>query len=331
MRFSARNRNASRLCRARPAVAWTLICCLAAGCTNPGATPQRDQARDPASSSRPVATPSPTPSFASHRPSSSPGPSRTPSADPDSRDPARFAAELDRASTTLRDKDSPETEVTKAAEFQQLALRNLAGAPKTFRAAVIKDLDRTTAKTTRAQIKAAQALATISYPVHSLPDWRIVHPAAPDDLLRCYREAQRRTGVDWSYLAAIQFVETRMGRIRGASSAGALGPMQFTRATWQTYGNGGDINDNRDAIQAAARLLKANGADHDMDTALWHYNPAAGYVRAVEIYAATMRASVSAHYGYWHWQVIYSYDGRSFILPVGYPEKHAIRLPEPGK
>ena len=64
----------------------------------------------------------------------------------------------------------------------------------------------------------------------------------------------------WTYLAAIHLVETRMGRIRGASTAGARGPMQFLPSTWALYGAGGDINDPRDAILAAARLLRHHGA-----------------------------------------------------------------------
>ena len=43
-------------------------------------------------------------------------------------------------------------------------------------------------------------------------------------------------GIDWTYLASIHLVETRMGRIRGTSVAGAQGPMQFIPATWASYG-----------------------------------------------------------------------------------------------
>ncbi len=34
----------------------------------------------------------------------------------------------------------------------------------------------------------------------------------------------------WYYLAAINLIETRMGRIDGLSTAGAQGPMQFLPA-----------------------------------------------------------------------------------------------------
>ncbi len=69
-----------------------------------------------------------------------------------------------------------------------------------------------------------------------------------------------RYGVGWNYLAAIHLVETKFGRVKSDSVAGAQGPMQFIPSTWRIYGNGGDIHDPHDAILAAARLLRANGA-----------------------------------------------------------------------
>jgi membrane-bound lytic murein transglycosylase B len=63
--------------------------------------------------------------------------------------------------------------------------------------------------------------------------------------------------VPWQYLAAVNFVETKFGRIRGTSIAGAQGPMQFLPSNWKQYGKGGDINSDRDAIAAAARFLQA--------------------------------------------------------------------------
>ena len=56
-------------------------------------------------------------------------------------------------------------------------------------------------------------------------------PAA--DLLGYYREAQRRFGVPWNVLASVNFVETKFGKLRSASAAGAQGPMQFMPATWR--------------------------------------------------------------------------------------------------
>ena len=112
-------------------------------------------------------------------------------------------------------------------------------------------------------------------------------------------------GVGWEYLAAIHLVETRMGRIKGDSTAGAQGPMQFIPSTWAAYGRGGDVTSNRDAIHAAARYLKASGAPADMARALRAYNNSARYVRAVTAYARQMEADERAYLGYHAWQVYY--------------------------
>ena len=122
----------------------------------------------------------------------------------------------------------------------------------------------------------------------------------------------------WPYLAAIHLTETRMGRIRGTSTAGAQGPMQFLPATWRQYGEGGDIDDDRDAILAAARLLVRNGAPADMANALFNYNRSQRYVRAVTAYAGLMLADEGAYRGYYHWDVYYRMVDGDRLLPVGY-------------
>src|SRR5438270_10948820 len=73
---------------------------------------------------------------------------------------------------------------------------------------------------------ASKQLKLLTGPIpRTLPDWKIVQPAPVEDLLRYYKEAEAQFGVPWQYLAAIHLVETRMGRIRGLSTAGAQGPM----------------------------------------------------------------------------------------------------------
>lgn len=115
--------------------------------------------------------------------------------------------------------------------------------------------------------------------------------AAPLGQLRSYYlEAQQRYGVDASYLAAINFIESNFGRVDGPSSAGAEGPMQFLPSTWSEYGQGGNIMDPHDAILAAARYLQRNGAPYDMRNAIWHYNNSYDYVDSVEAFARAYRA-----------------------------------------
>jgi hypothetical protein len=110
------------------------------------------------------------------------------------------------------------------------------------------------------------------------------------DLLRSYYlEAQQKFGVDPSYLASINFIESNFGRVNGPSSAGAQGPMQFLPGTWAAYGLGGDVNDPHDAILGAANYLVHNGAPKDMRNAIWHYNNSFDYVNSVESFARAYR------------------------------------------
>jgi membrane-bound lytic murein transglycosylase B len=129
-------------------------------------------------------------------------------------------------------------------------------------------------------------------------------PALPArTLLRYYREAERRFGVEWEVLAAVNFVETGFNRLRSRSSAGAQGPMQFMPATWRAYGLGGNVHDPRDAILGAANYLRASGAPRDLRRALWHYNHSQRYVDAVAAFAAQMRRDESVFFQFHAWQV----------------------------
>jgi membrane-bound lytic murein transglycosylase B len=155
-----------------------------------------------------------------------------------------------------------------------------------------------------------------------------VSPPPVEVLRSYYAEAEAASGVPWAYLASIHLVETRLGRIRGTSSAGAQGPMQFIPETWARYGQG-DINDNRDAILAAARLLQANGGPADMSRALFRYNNSNRYVEAVESYAQLMLSDERAFLGYYGWQVYSATTDGTFLLPEGYPDKPARKVSPP--
>ena len=144
-----------------------------------------------------------------------------------------------------------------------------------------------------------------------------MEPLPIDELLGYYREAQTVTGVPWQYLAAIHFQETRMGRVVGVSSAGAIGPMQFLPSTWAACCEG-DATVARDAIIGAAQYLVDRGGPADMHAALYGYNPNDGYVGAVTAYAQAMIADERAYLGYHGWQVFYGTSEGTVRLPVGY-------------
>jgi membrane-bound lytic murein transglycosylase B len=128
------------------------------------------------------------------------------------------------------------------------------------------------------------------YLVHAHFVWPYTTGATVAQLRSYYKEAQDRYGVDWSYLASINFIESSFGRNVGPSSAGAEGPMQFLPSTWANYGQGGSIWDAHDSILAAARYLVHYGAPGDMQQAIFHYNLDYDYVDAVEFFARAMRA-----------------------------------------
>jgi membrane-bound lytic murein transglycosylase B len=239
------------------------------------------------------------------------------------RDRHQLAADIDGAQAIIEDASSTPAELQSAGAFEQLATAQLAGQPPRARGSTLALLAKPAAVSIRANLTAAAALAGLAERHNRLPQWKIVQPPSPKTLLSHFRAAQHRFGIPWQYLAAIEFIETKFGRVHGQSSAGAQGPMQFLPSTWALYGTG-NIDNPRDAILSAARYLVANGAPADMTDALYHYNNSLGYVHAVQDYAARMIADPRAYYGYYSWRVLYTRVGGTVILPVGYPRVHAV-------
>lgn len=154
-------------------------------------------------------------------------------------------------------------------------------------------------------------------PLSTLPAWEIIEPEPLEQLVSYYEEAEAATGIDWQLLAAINLIETGMGRIRGLSSAGAQGPMQFLPTTWAEVSNGGDIDDPHDAIHGAARYLVQRGGLDDIEAGLFGYNNSEHYVNAVLTYAELLRLDERALRGFYNWEIYVGTDVGTLWLPVG--------------
>jgi len=192
-------------------------------------------------------------------------------------------------------------DVVLLAFYQQRIYRLLAGSARLSRATV-ELLPPDLAPVAADLLAAHRELQQLTPPLaaHKIK----VGPALPaSTLLDHYREAQRRFKVPWSVLAAVNFVESKFGKLRNASAAGAQGPMQFIPATWRRYGLGGNVHDAHDAILGAANYLHASGAPHDLRRALHHYNPSPSYVDAVLRYARRIAADRTMFFALYNWQV----------------------------
>jgi hypothetical protein len=125
----------------------------------------------------------------------------------------------------------------------------------------------------------------------AVPNFFLDNFRIPPFLLPIYQAAGVQYGVRWEILAAINEIETNFGRNLNVSTAGALGWMQFMPPTWASYGvdaNGDEHADPYnpvDAIFAAARYLKAAGAETDIRKAIFAYNHADWYVDSVMVRA----------------------------------------------
>jgi hypothetical protein len=235
-------------------------------------------------------------------------------------DPAqldRLADQLAADETALRDPATPAADLAAIARRQQAAYRALSARPDVL-PGVLARVPENLRPIVQANVDAGAELRAMTRPKTDLPPWRILTPPPAEELERDYHQAEDATHVPWAYLAAVHLVETRMGRIRGTSTAGAQGPMQFLPSTWARWGGGGDINDPHDAIMAAGRYLAASGAPADLHKALYAYNHSEHYVRAVTLYAQQIEANPRAYLAYHAWQVYYITPRGDLWLEEGY-------------
>jgi soluble lytic murein transglycosylase-like protein len=234
-------------------------------------------------------------------------------------DPAQLADDLVADEQALRAPSTPETALVAAAHRQQAAYRAIGRHPE-WDAITRPRIPSWLLGSYDNNVDARRQLTAMTPLKDTMPPWRIVPPAPADELLGYYHDAESATGVDWNYLAAINMIETRLGSIDGLSTAGAQGPMQFLPATFAAYGEGGDIDSPHDAIMAAGRYLAANNFAGDRDSAIYRYNHAAEYVRAVNDIATVLATDPAAFAGYYRWDVYYNTTAGDVLLPIGYVE-----------
>jgi membrane-bound lytic murein transglycosylase B len=242
-------------------------------------------------------------------------------------DPAQLADDLVADEQALRDPSTPEAALQAAARRQQAAYRAI-GRDSQLDAIARPRIPAALQQVYDLNVDARRQLTAMAETRDTVPAWRIVAPAPPDELLGYYREAEAASGVGWNYLAAINLVETRLGSVVGPSSAGAQGPMQFLPSTFAGYGDGGDIYSPRDSIFAAGRYLAANGFAGNHDQAIYQYNHAGQYVRAVNDYAAVLAVDPAAFTGFYRWEVYVKTTAGDLLLPIGYASSTPVAVQE---
>jgi membrane-bound lytic murein transglycosylase B len=241
--------------------------------------------------------------------------------------PAAAAAALMRVEGRLADLSLSVGDLVQDGHLQQRIYRKMGMEPEWGTALIAALPDEKRAAAAANQRASARIASTVGKGRTSLPAWEI-HPAAPfAELEAAIRQAASAEGLPFELLAAVMLVETRMGRLHGVSSAGAMGPMQFIPATWARFGEG-DVNDLEDALRAAARHLRHHGAPKDTSKALWHYNQSTAYGEAVMGFANAMATEPWRFRGYYHWQVYYRTVRGPLWLPEGYAETREVPLEE---
>jgi hypothetical protein len=225
--------------------------------------------------------------------------------------PETLSAQLTRADAQLRRgieswrsdervRRAPPRQITTWARYHRRAVGALARRTR-LAAATVRRLPPGLASQTRELALALRDLNRLAAgsPSHPL---RTGRPRPLPELLGYYRAAEKRFGVEWNVLAAVNLVESAFGRVRSDSFAGAQGPMQFVPDTWAAYGLGGDVHDPHDAILGAANYLHSSGAPASYSRALYAYNPSRLYVDAVLRFARVIARDRDAVHLLYSWR-----------------------------
>ena len=175
--------------------------------------------------------------------------------------------------------------------------RSSRGRSRDTRGGLLRNPSPTRDRPAPTRLRNSRGIPTLDNPTTSLalpgaapvgvPNFFIDKFSIPPFLLSIYQAAGIQYSVRWEVLAAINAIETDYGRNLNVSSAGAMGWMQFMPSSWKRYGVDANQDGKKDpynpvdAIFAAARYLKAAGADKDLRKAIFAYNHADWYVKSV--------------------------------------------------
>lgn len=240
-------------------------------------------------------------------------------------DPASLASELTQTERAIRDPGLDDRTARQWGERLQRLYRVLS-ANRDWVEATLEAIEPDVRPDVELNWSARQNLSALVNSTtlsSTLPAWRLRDPLPVDELLGYYEEAEEQTAVPWEILAAVHLIETRMGRIEGFSTAGAIGPMQFLPSTWAECCEGDPAVD-RDAIIGAGEYLKQRGAGTDIDRALFGYNNSDRYVQAVRAYASVMERDALAYRGYHAFEVYFLSSAGLIRMPSGYEEPEPV-------
>ncbi len=236
-----------------------------------------------------------------------------------------MALSLSEAEQAVRDDSLDNAQLDRWGRRQQALYRHMAFNPE-WADVVLAEVDPAATAAVALNWKARQNLSSLvnTERLHDeLPAWRVNPPLPPQELIGYYKQAEADTGIQWEFLAAINLIETRMGRIQGVSTAGALGPMQFLPTTWAECCDG-DPTVPADAIAGAAKYLTIRGGPENMNRAIFGYNNSDYYVEAVTAYANVMMENERAYYGYHAWEIYFLSTEGLIRIPVGYEQLEPI-------